>query len=215
MLTSTERLLDAGYGARLFTDRDLARIYGGSAARRFGLANRAMAKGELMRVRRGMYCLGEKYRTAPISKYRVANCLDPLSIVSLQSGLAFHGLIPEGVPGVTSGCVGPRARTFDTPFGVMTYTPIPVRPHTWMRAVARQERNGQHFFVADPLRALADLIYASRPTWTDIPQLLTGLRIDPDDLEALTGDDFEVVQGIYRTKRVYQFLTKLARELGL
>jgi len=72
-----------------------------------------------------------------------------------------------------------------------------------------------NLFGGDPLRALADLIYASRPTWTDVTQLLEGLRIDPDDLQVLARDDFEVVQGIYKTSRVSRLLTELARELGL
>jgi len=42
-----------------------------------------------------------------------------------------------------------------------------------------------------------------------------GLRVDRDDLEALTGADFEVAQGIYHTKRTCTFLTELAAELDL
>jgi hypothetical protein len=57
MLASTEKLKYAGFGERVFTDKDLARFFGGTPARRYGLVNKGLAKGELIRIRRGVYIL--------------------------------------------------------------------------------------------------------------------------------------------------------------
>jgi len=209
MLRSTERLLDEGYGARVFRDKDHASVFGGTPSRRHGLANKAMAKGELVRIKRGLYCIGERYRTASISKFYVANRIQPLSVVSMMSSLSFHGWIPERVQGVQSASIRPQSIRFDTPFGRMSFVPIPVVHGSWMRAVSRFAPNGQPFLVADPLRALMDSVYRSRTQWQGLPYLIDGLRIDPDELDGLDAEDFAVVQSIYRSKRVRQFLEKL------
>ncbi len=214
MLSSTEQILDAGYGARVFDERDLARIYGGSAARRYGLANKAMKKGELVRLSRGTYCLGSRYRTAEISKYYAASRVAPWSVVSLHSALSFHGWIPERVEGVTSVTDGKRETIYETPLGPLRYTPVPVRPYSWLRRTSRHETRGQPFLMAEPLRALADYVYVSRTEWSGLDEVVEGLRIDSDELEALDRDDFDEVRSIYRSRRVVTFLEQLQAALG-
>jgi len=57
MLRSTEIIQQAGFGERIFTERELAHLFGGTPARRYGLVNKALAKNELVKIRRGVYIL--------------------------------------------------------------------------------------------------------------------------------------------------------------
>jgi hypothetical protein len=102
----------------------------------------------------------------------VANALQRGSFVSLQSALAFYGLIPEHVPTVTS--VGPRRpETLRTPLGAFRfnhlsasllfgYTEVEIAP-------------SQHAFVASPEKALLDLVYLTPRG--DSPSFLESLRL--------------------------------------
>jgi hypothetical protein len=79
-----------------------------------------LADGSLIRVRKGLYVLGERYRRAPVSREYLANLIYGPSYVSLDYALSYYGLIPEHVQDVTSITTG-ASRRFDTPFGVFSY----------------------------------------------------------------------------------------------
>ena len=60
--------------------------------------SRWVARGRLLQLRRGIYQLPEGFRSVDPSPLFLANLLATPSYVSLESALAFHGLIPERVP---------------------------------------------------------------------------------------------------------------------
>ena len=213
MLATTETLLDAGLGARVFSSRDVARVFGGTPARRHALVHKAMAAGELVRLKRGIYVLGPKYRTAPMSEHHVASCIVPMSYVSFESALAFHGWIPEAVATVRSARCHGRSESLETELGLFTYTKVPVARLACLVGVARREVNGLPFLLADPLRALADQVHVAKVEWSGVAYLLDGLRIDRDDLEELSSEDFDAAESVYRGRRVRGFLAALRQEL--
>lgn len=213
MLVSTEKIQAAGFGKRIFTERELARLFGGTSARRYGLVNKALAKGELIRIRRGVYLLAEKYRFIKFSQFFVANRVVPNSYVSFESALSYHGWIPERVLVVTSGIHQGRTRTFDTPLGEFNYIYLPVNALEFLSGVSRQTINDQSFFMAKPLRALADYVYNKKITWMGMDFLLEGLRIEEDNLNSLTLNDFQEIEPVFRAKRVLSFLRHLQQEL--
>jgi hypothetical protein len=49
---------------RVFNDRQLSEMLGGGDARRYGLVNRAIKDGSLIRLKRGVYALAPAYRSA-------------------------------------------------------------------------------------------------------------------------------------------------------
>jgi predicted transcriptional regulator of viral defense system len=88
--------------------------------------NKLLSKGEIVRIRKGLYTFGRPYRRGPLSRELLANLVYGPSYVSLDYALSYHGLIPERVSTVTSVALG-RSRKFDTPLGTFTY---------WLRARA-------------------------------------------------------------------------------
>jgi len=102
-------------------------LFPGSPDQRYGLIKRAIAKEELIPIKRGLYYLGAKYRRQPLNLFFLAGRLYGPSYISLESALAYHGLIPESVPTITSACFH-RSQEFKTPLGYFIYTRIPSRP---------------------------------------------------------------------------------------
>ncbi len=61
-----------------------------------------LAVGSLIRLRKGLYVLDERYRRATVSREYLANLIYGLSYVSLDYALSYYGLIPEHIEDVTS-----------------------------------------------------------------------------------------------------------------
>ena len=85
-----------------FTGQEVAALFPGSDDRRYGLVRRAIASGEIIHIRRGLYCLSSKYQKKGMNPYALAQQVYGPSYVSLESALSWHGWIPEAVHGITN-----------------------------------------------------------------------------------------------------------------
>jgi len=112
--------------------------------------------GKLTQLRRGWYALAEPYAKASPHPFLVANRICRPSYVSLQSALAWHGLIPEYVPVVTSVTTG-RPRQWRTALGDYLYRHVKTAAFCGYRRVEVQP--GGFAFVASPEKCLLDLIH--------------------------------------------------------
>ena len=112
--------------------------------------------GKIIQLRRGLYALAEPYRKITPEPFLIANRLHEPSYISLQSALAYHGLIPEYVPAVT--CITTtRPEEVDTPLGRFIYRHCKKALFFGFQEVDLGQ--GQAAFVARPEKALLDLIY--------------------------------------------------------
>ncbi len=140
--------------------------------------------GKVLQLRRGLYSLAPPFASAKPRPFVVANRLVRPSYVSLESALAFHELIPEYVPVVTS-ITTRRPGRFETPFGSYVYRHV----KTSLFWGYRPSDLGQtrQALVATAEKALVDLLYLR--AGSDSPRFLRGLRLqnldrlDPDELE--------------------------------
>ena len=135
------------------------------------------------------------------------------SYVSLETALSHHGWIPEAVQAITSVALG-RSRTFNTPVGLFSFTRVP--QGRFLSGVRRASvGGGGAFFLATPLKALADHVYAQRCDWHCAAPVVESLRVEDQALAELTGELFEEVMSAYKPGRVCRFLTGLREDLKL
>lgn len=215
MQTLTEVIIDAGLANRVMNEGQLARVAGGSPQRRYQLVNRAMAAEELLRLQRGKYLLARRYRDYPAHPFALAQAFDAGSYVSLETALAHHGWIPEGVRTVSSVTPGRKSSAHDhAVFGSFSFHPVAVSPGYFLALVERLELSKQTAFVAQPVRALLDLIYLRKQEWQGMEWLTEGLRIDPEHIHGITNTQIRTLHEIYRNKRVRAFLSGLSKALG-
>lgn len=117
----------------------------------------AMVKqGELVRIKRDLYCVSPRITGQRLSNALIANHLYGPSYVSLETALAYYKLIPERVE-VTQSVVMTRAKTFQTLLGRFTYTKVPTDYYS-IGITQEQTLTGQTFLIASPEKALCDLI---------------------------------------------------------
>ena len=195
---------------RIFSERQLAAVVGGSEARRYGLVNRALKDGSLIRVKRGAYMLGREYRSEAVHPFAVAQSLVPGSYVSFESALAFHGWIPEAVFVTASVSPGRKTHAFETAdFGQFGFHPLALREYQFLVGVERSSFNGLTAFVARPLRALMDLVAFRKSRWSGLEWLTIGMRIDEELLLATKLKEFAALKPVYKHKGAHEFLTAL------
>ena len=207
----TERFFQASSG--IFTQPEVAVAVSGSAFSRHGLIKRALAGGEILNIRRGLYCLAPKYQRKPVSVYALAQRIYGPSYVSFETALSYHGWIPEAVYACTCASFG-NAKEFNTQLGIFSYQRIPQQ--TFYTDVERcVDPDGNVFFMASPVKALVDYVYVQRPAWTCINEAAASLRIEPDDLASTTSEQLDLLKANYSNRRVRQFLNSWKETLSL
>lgn len=215
MKSLTEKIIESGQANHIFNDAQLGRMLGGTDARRYGLVNRALKAGELIRVKRGQYILDKKYRSYSIHPFTLAQLMGPGSYVSLETSLSHHGWIPEAVYTTASILPGRKSKNYEhEKFGSFTFHPLAIQKGYFLELVLRQQVNGQAMLVAKPIRALMDLVCLRKLKWQGVDWLIEGMRIDYEYLQTITNTDIRILKLVYKQKLVEKYLDKLSRELG-
>jgi len=210
MTSLVKEISAAGLSSRILDERQLAELVGGSAARRYGLVNRAIKQGTLVRVKRGKYVLSAPYRADPVHPFAVAQSLLPGSYVSFETALAYHGWIPESV--FTTASVSPGRKTIEyetEAFGPFAFHPLAIHDYRLLTGVDRVVLGKLTALVAQPLRAILDLVALRKQPWQGVDWLASGMRIDEAKLLALKRAHFATLKPVYKHKAVNTFLGKL------
>lgn len=200
-------IADAGYADRIFNDKQLARILGGSDDRRYGQVKRALKSGELIRIKRGHYVLSEGHRAKPVHPYALAQTLVVGSYISMETALAFYGWIPEVVYTTVSVTPGRKSQQVDHEhFGRFEFNPLALHKSGFLSGVERHVLSGQPALVASPLRALMDIVAYRKQDWVGLRWIESGLRIEHSHLLALREGDFNAMKDVYKHKTANSFL---------
>jgi len=111
--------------------------------------------GVLIRLKKDLYV----NRNTDISKELIANHLYGVSYISLETALAYYGMIPERVYAVRS-MTTKRAKVFTTPLGNFEYKTVSA---DYFSIGLRQEviENRYAFLIATPTKAVCDMIVAT------------------------------------------------------
>lgn len=195
-----------------FSDTELQTLLPMTAHTRYGLVKRAIAKGQLVHLRRGLYCLAERYRRRPLNLLVVAQKIYGPSYISCESALSHHGWIPEGVFTVTSASMK-RAQVFQSPLGLFSYERIRAEP--FLTSVGRVTADGESYFLARPWRAVADYIFARRLDWRGVKPLVESLRIEEELLQQVDVEELTNLEMAFKAQRVTKFLKAVRKDLHL
>lgn len=116
-------------------------------------------KGDIKRIKRGLYIVSPTLTNKPISRELIANHLYGPSYVSNEWALFYYGIIPERVQMLTSMTMK-RSKQFSTELGYFGYTHV---PSDYFGIGLNQEIFQQEFsfLMAGPEKALCDMIYTT------------------------------------------------------
>ena len=168
-------------------------------------------KGELIRLKKGVYIFGEDYQSTIIDMISVANILYAPSYVSFEYALSYYGLIPERVYEITSATMRMK-KEFPTPIGRFTYRTVPLHAYAlgidWM-----YDNTHGGKLIATAEKALCDKIKSDRGigqlSQAKLDTYLTyDLRIDMELLYSLDTELIFAIATAYKSSNL-QNLAKL------
>ncbi len=211
MQTLTEHIMKLAPPGGLFNETVIANLFpNSSTGAKTLLVHRASQAGEIQRLRPGLFVLAPPYRKTEPHPFVLAASLHAPSHVSLESALAWRGLIPEAVYHVSSVTVE-RSREFTTPLGVFSFLRVPaLSPRAGVETL--EVARNTWAFIATPLRAIADLLYLNKNiSWRQdgLSYLTESLRIEKEDLDALRFDVLDEILESLRSRRVCAYLKGL------
>lgn len=167
-----------------------------------------VAEGKIVRIKKGLYVFGEKWRLSPLRLEVIANLLYGPSCVSFEYALTHYGLLAERSFTVTSLTLG-DSKTFETPLGVFEYRAIDREKFkAGIEYRDLQEEGG--YFIACREKALIDLIYRT-PGIRTVSQLrhylFEEMRFDENSFRNLDFFKLKSLSEIYQKKSVNLLLS--------
>jgi len=133
-------------------------------------------KGYIFRLKQGYYAFTE-YLTKPDYAFYFANKIYSPSYISLQSALAFYGMIPESVVQITS-VTSLKSANFTNKMGEFSYRTI--KPDIMFGYDLKSISDSRIIKLATPEKAILDLLYLF--PFYNSEQDFFDLRIDSDFL---------------------------------
>jgi predicted transcriptional regulator of viral defense system len=166
--------------------------------------------GRVYQLRRGLYALAPPYQKVKPHPFLIANHMRRASYVSLQSALAFYGLIPETMQVTLSVTTG-RPEQYETPLGVFEFRHVKPELLHGYRMTSLGEatimRSGQQALIATPEKALLDLVYFH--PGGEAPEYLHELRLQ--NLERLDIDALQCQAESFATPKLHRAVTAITR----
>jgi len=167
--------------------------------------SRWVSTGRLKQLRRGLYTLAPPYQKISPHPFLTANFLMPGSYVSMQSALAYYGLIPEYAARTWSVTTA-RPAQWDGGFQFQH-----LAPHLFFGYQRVELSQEQSALVATPEKAILDLTHLT-PNADDIDYLrqLRLQNLNQLNLEQL--DEFARRAGKPKWRRVAERITRIRQE---
>lgn len=167
-------------------------------------------EGKIIRLKRGLYVASPEFSDKLLSLNLIANHLYGPSYVSCQSALAYYGLIPERVYGVTSMTMK-HSRKFTNSLGTFDY--IRCEQDVFAIGLDMQRESDVSFVIATPEKALCDLIATTpglnlRYTNEILTWLEDDIRFDMDEFFKL---NVSVLEEYAKVGKKSTMITKLIK----
>jgi hypothetical protein len=216
MQTLTEKVFQLSPPGGLFDETVIRNLFPDrSEGARKVIVHRAVSKGEIIRLKPGLFLLSEEFRKSQAHPFVIAGMLHSPSHISLESALSFHGFIPEAVFQVSS-VTSARSRTYKTPIGFFSYRRVPLY---YPKVGVKSEKIDKNSwaFVATPLRAIADLVYIRKEVmWENrgLSFLTESMRIEVEDLRNMSFKGLDKLFDSFRNKRTRDYLRQLFMEMS-
>ena len=181
---------------------------------RKALLKRACQKGDLIRIKNGLYLVGDKKRKTHFSLFQIANFIIEPSYVSLESALSFYGLIPEAVYTTTS-VTTKSSLEQKTPVGQFSFSYLKTEYFDF--GFYRYKNGEDPFLIATPLKALIDYIVLMKKHYKTVEEIEDDLRFDFDAFKSykkfVNKEKIDEMLNVYKSYRLQVILKDIRKRL--
>jgi hypothetical protein len=175
---------------------------------------RACQKGDLIRIRKGLYLIGNQRRKEHYNSFVIANYMVEPSYISLESALSFYGLIPEAVYTTTS-VTTKKSLEVQTPVGHYSFSYLKT---AYFNFGLYQIRDGERkYLIATPLKALMDYIVLKKKEYRTVGELEDDLRFNFDEFltykKFVNKEKIDEMLQVYKSYRLQVILKEIKKRL--
>lgn len=149
----------------------------GTENARKAIVKRAVHEGYLQRLRRDYYLIRNITNKPMINMFELAQLIYGPSYISFESALSYHNWIPERVSATCSATIK-QTKSFNTPAGEFSFEKIP--NNSFKLGVSYVKDESARYLMADPWKAITDMIYCRKKSWGSINDLILDLRIEEE-----------------------------------
>ena len=189
---------------------ELKSMLPGTEDARKAIIKRAVHEGYLQRLRRDYYLIRNIANKPMINTFELAQFIYGPSYISFESALSYHGWIPERVT-VTCSATVKQTKSFNTPVGEFSFEKIP--NDSFKLGVSYVKEESASYLIADPWKAIADMIYCRKKRWGSINDLMLDLRIEEDSIKSHKLDLLSELSEKYPHKFTKKTLQNFFKEL--
>jgi predicted transcriptional regulator of viral defense system len=189
------------------TGTDLRIVIPGTDDIRKAIVKRAVHEGYLERLKRDLYLIRNINNTALVNAFEIAQLVYGPSYISFESALSYYGWIPESVPVICSATVK-QSKIFNTNFAAFSFEKIPNIAFSY--GLTQIKDQNSKYLIADPWKAIADMIYLRKKKWRNLTELMEDLRIESDSILQSNTELLNVLSKVYPHKLVRQVLKNIA-----
>ncbi len=189
---------------------ELKSMLPGTEDARKAIIKRAVHEDYLQRLRRDYYLIRNISNKPMINNFELAQFIYGPSYISFESALSYHGWIPERVT-VTCSATVKQTKSFSTPVGEFSFEKTP--NDSFKLGVSYIKKESAKYLMADPWKAIADMIYCRKKTWSTINDLMLDLRIEEDSIKNHNLDLLSELSKAYPHKLTRQTLQIFFKEL--
>lgn len=169
--------------------------------------SRLIRRGDIIRIKKGLYIFNDDLRKKPIPLMYLANVIHGPSYVSLEYALQHYALLPEHVVEITSVTTS-RSKRYTTPLGHFSFQHIPLSCFTPGMDLFTDDA-GNSCLIAVAEKALIDKINSGPQLRTNKDMkryLFDDLRLNSSDLKQLSIKMIEEYCTAYGSKKSELFL---------
>lgn len=177
-----------------------------------------LSKGELIRVKKGLYVFSTSASREAYSLEILANLTYGPSAISLHYALYYYGLIPERVQTITS-ITNKRKKQFTTPVGRFTYQYLSSEKFSvGIQFLTSQDH--LNFLIATPEKALCDIVALTLQkirfkTEDDVEKwMIEDLRFDFSMIKKFDPKLLTEITYVYHVPHLTQFINLLLQRIN-
>jgi len=195
-----------------FSSHEISILLGKDVSRnaQLNLISRLVKKGYIIRLKKGLFVLGEEYQRSPLNLFEISQFIYHPSYVGLHSALSFYGAIPEAVHSITCISIN-RDKEFKTPLGVFVYNRLNER--IFREGIIRQETNKGAFLISTLEKTILDYLYIYKREWTGLSSLLSDLRFDEELIDMLNINEMERILEVYKSRNLLRFFRQFKKNV--
>lgn len=195
------------------TDQEISTLLGAqfSPAAKSSLILRLVKKGDLIRIKRGLFILGKDYQRKSINLFELSSVIYHPSYVGLHSALSYHGAIPEAVYSTT--CITTnRSKEFKTPLGHFSFKHLD--QSLFKLGIERMETAKGSFLISNLEKTILDYLYIYKRNWLGLDSLYEDLRLDEEVAESINKENLINIAPCYKSQTIITFTTQLIKHIS-